>query len=87
MSAGGSFSFVVVAAVVEILALQFSRGVADAGDFIAKPVDAPAHPPFPTARWLTLQARISQNKMRNLLLLLYAKLQACNPKLAANLIR
>lgn len=52
MSTTGLPSFIAV--VVEIFALQFSSSVVDAGDLNAKPVYAPADPPFATARWLAL---------------------------------
>lgn len=57
MGASASLSFVAVAAAVEVFALQVSTGVVDAGDFHAKPVDAPADPPPPTAGRLTLQGK------------------------------
>ncbi len=54
--ATASQSLIAVAAAVKVFALQVSFGVVDAGDFHAEPVDAPADPPPPAARWLTLQA-------------------------------
>lgn len=51
------FSFVAVAAGVEIFALQVASGVVDAGDLHAEPVDAPADAPPPAAGRLTLQPK------------------------------
>lgn len=53
-----ALSFVAVAAVVEVFALQVSSaGVVHAGDSVTEAVHAPADPSLSTTGWLTLQAK------------------------------